>query len=658
MPRLLLVLCAGLTFLPQARPANSTVYIPDPFSSITAFNTKTWQQDGSVLPGGGNAFVLSQDGNTFYTAQSGCLIGCASVGYLKAIDRLTGRTLHTYQTEYAIWGGLAVLPNQSEIYVGTCSVVLYNGCVGGYVEVLDAASERSLAVISMGSDQVTQIAAAPNGATVYVTHFYNVPVCCPSLTPAVPPSARATSPAGTIGANQLTAIDVASLQVGASLGVSAENPLAVAITPDGQHAYFLAMEPYVSLGTVYGVNLADMTLEATIPLRASALPGASIAMSPDGSTLAAGAGGVMFIDTAKARVFRRVQGVAGPVISLDLAGNAYLVGNGIAIVNAWTGRVTSEIPDRSIQSAVFSPDGERIYLLSGNACAVAALEEAAVPRLLGIGYPPMWLAVSPDGQTLYSAEWEGGLWAVSTATGRATGRVLEDMYYVAAVAVSPDGNTLYVAVLESYDSPNTLMIVDAATGALVNTISLPACVSGTGDAIAITPAGDQVYVMGCGTTSVVNTATQTIAAEISGANGAAVAVSPTGNAVYMSTGGAAIDIVDPNTNEVTGSIPITASAIAFSPDGGKAYVISTQNSEPGVAVVDTSTLAVTGFVPGIVPLPVCGAYGCTGTGAGEGLAVTPDGNFIFVAGTPGAVIDTQTLNIVRQFNSGGPIVIH
>jgi YVTN family beta-propeller protein len=110
------------------------------------------------------------------------------------------------------------------------------------------------------------------------------------------------------------------------------------------------------------------------------------------------------------------------------------------------------------------------------------------------------------------------------------------------------------------------------------------------------------------------------------------------------------------TNSVTGTIPISASSIAFSPDGATAYVAGVQNNVSGVAVVDTSTLAVTTFIPGINPLGWCAVNGCEG--AGEGIAVTPDGNFVYAGGTPGALIDAQTLAVVAPFTSGGPIVIH
>jgi hypothetical protein len=86
--------------------------------------------------------------------------------------------------------------------------------------------------------------------------------------------------------------------------------------------------------------------------------------------------------------------------------------------------------------------------------------------------------------------------------------------------------------------------------------------------------------------------------------------------------------------------------------------MSNQNSQSRVAVLETSTLAVTGFVPGISPFGVCGAHGCLGTGAGEGLAGTPDGGVLYAAGSPGGIIDTQALTIGKQFQFGGPVVVH
>jgi DNA-binding beta-propeller fold protein YncE len=107
--------------VPQARPASATLYIPVPYSTISPVNTSTWQLEDAIPAGGSGTFVLSPDGTTFYAAEFGSLYGPPTLGYILAIDRATGKTLRSYHTQYPIWGGLALLPDQSQIYVDTCS---------------------------------------------------------------------------------------------------------------------------------------------------------------------------------------------------------------------------------------------------------------------------------------------------------------------------------------------------------------------------------------------------------------------------------------------------------------------------------------------------------------------------------------------------------
>jgi hypothetical protein len=88
--------------------------------------------------------------------------------------------------------------------------------------------------------------------------------------------------------------------------------------------------------------------------------------------------------------------------------------------------------------------------------------------------------------------------------------------------------------------------------------------------------------------------------------------------------------------------------------------VSTRNE---VAVLDTSTLAITGFIPNVF------------ANAGEGLALSPDGGRLYLGGqvpsallgTPypppsGAMIDTQSLQVIGVFPAGdefgAPIVVH
>jgi len=663
MTRFVLILCAGLLLVCPARPGNSTAYIPVPFSTITPFNTSTWQP-GEVIPAASaNTFVLSADGATIYAVEHSSVVGCApgcTLGHVLEIDRTTGKTLHSFQTRYPIWGGLAVLPNQSQIYVDTCSSTMDGfTCQGGTVEVLDVASGQDLAFIPMAGDQISQIVASPDGTAVYVTHYGNDPPCNACFVRA------AASQTGPSASGALTLIDVATLQVKGSYNPEGYGGGAFALSPDGHKGYLLATYIFMEVGgnggVIYEIDLAQMSLAATLST-ASFCGFGSMGVSPDGARLAVASdcgypysNGLMFFDTATGLLTQTVANESGTVMQVTSAGDAYIQNGEIDIVNATTGNVTAELTERSIGAAAFLPGGTQIYLLSASASAVEALQSAATPKLLNIGSPPMWLAVSPDGQTLYSAAYIGGLWAISTSTGQVVWQTLQGVNWLSAVAASPDGQTLYVVEYQ----PNALIIVDAATGAVENTLPLPGICYGQnpGEAIAITPSGNQVFAMACGFAWMIDTKTQTVIGTTQRSEGAAVAVNPSGTAVYISTG-SAIEIVDPTTDKFTGTIPISASAIAFSPDGTKAYVMSTLNGQSGVAVVDTSALAVSGFVPGISPFGACGEHGCSGEGAGEGLAVASDGQLVFAAGTPGAIIDAQTLTIEQQVQFGGPVVVH
>jgi sugar lactone lactonase YvrE len=651
-----MIFCACCLFIAQARPADYTLYSPVTFSTITAFNTSTWQPSKTIPAVNSGNFVLSADGNTFYASVS-------SENRVVAIDRTSGSVLHVYTLTYPLAAGLAILPNQSQLYVGTCASYLGSvGCVGGEVEVFDVTSEHHLAILSMGSDQITQIVAAPNGAAVYVTHFYAPDQYGGDVRPAAVTPDQASVPSET-----LTAIDVATLQVGASAGVFQMAPMSVAISQDSSSAFLLAAQDLIWGPSVYAVDLADMTITATLPIGmcVNLFGGVNIALSPDGSTLATAsncpsgyANALEFIDTATLSVTQTVANFAGGVIALDSSNNAYVSEGSTVYVDSQTGAVTTLINGRSGTSA-FSPDAAQLYILFGSGGAVLSEGAPSSPHLLNIANAPMWMAVSPNGQTLYSSGYTGGIVAVDTQTGQVTGQMLQTSNWLGAIAVSADGATLYVIEIEGYRQPYQLQVLDASSGTIVNSIALPIC-EGTnpGEAIAITPDGGEVYAMECGVTTVYDTKTMNSLGTISGAAGAAVAANPKGKAVYVSTGGNVIDVIDPATVAITATIPISANAIVFSPDGGTAYVESTQNSVNGVAVVDTASLAVTGFVPGINPLPIWGQSGDTGTGGGEALAITPDGKYLYAAGTPGSVIDTQTLQIVGQFDSNGPIVVH
>lgn len=634
--------------------ASSTVYMPFPPAIIVPVSTSSFAAGPMIATNQCCSAVLSADGQTFYTAG----------GAIAAVDRVSGKTLHTYTTKYPIWGSapLAIAPDQSKIYVGTCSSSVDGAtCQGGNVEVLDVASGNNLAAISMGQDQVYEIQAAPNGKTVYAVHLYNFSSGDGVNRPGVSADASGGPPS-----NALTAINVASLKIGASFGTSPQPsglPIeAMAITPNSLTAFVLGYD-YPSQA-LWQVDLASMTATATLvpPPAIYQEYGGSMAISRNGATLAVlfSDSELVFFDTANASVSSSVQNVPGGIIGFSPDASLLYLQNGqdIDTLTVSTGSVNTQQTFENIARVLLSPDGSQMYWIIGSDPAIEAVQEGATtPSEVYLADGPFsWLAVSPDGGTVYSTGFNGGIWATSTANGKATVE-LEGQAGIVAIGVSTDGSTLFALVgdiLGQIPNPR-MMFVNASTGAVETTVDMPACTTSyySQGSIAVSPDGKDVYAMYCGPTAVFDTATQSLTATINGTNVGTLALSPKGHLLFASSGGAenspstSISVIDTATRKLVGTIPLATAAMAFSPDGAQAYIGTSENNVAGVAVVDTSILAVTDFVPGVVP-----GY------SPESIAVTPDGKLVYVGGPNGGVIDAKTLQVVENFKPGSPIAIH
>src|ERR1039457_5974186 len=153
MFRILLILCAGMMVLPQAPAANSTIYSTFPYSTVVPISAMTFKPVGLIpLRVAANTLVLSADGRTFYSIDS----NSTAKNQVFALEVAIGKTLRGYQTKNPIWCPypLSVAPNQSQIYVSTCSSSIDGStCEGGNVEVLDVASGLDLAVISRSEER-------------------------------------------------------------------------------------------------------------------------------------------------------------------------------------------------------------------------------------------------------------------------------------------------------------------------------------------------------------------------------------------------------------------------------------------------------------------------------------------------------------------------
>ena len=230
----------------------------------------------------------------------------------------------------------------------------------------------------------------------------------------------------------------------------------------------------------------------------------------------------------------------------------------------------------------------------------------------GSGSDPFALAATPDGTSVYVADFSGSIDQYTVgADGSLSAKTpasLPDDNGPWNIAVSPDGKSAYVAN-NSTDGPNGVSQYDiAADGTL--TAKTPATVAAGASpwAVVVSPDGKSAYVSnsGDGTVSQYNVA----------ANGTLTPKSP-----------ATVDV-----GSGSGSQP---NELAISPDGKNVYVVAANDS--AVAQFDVGA--------GGLLSPKSPAEVTTGTGTSpEGIVVNPDGTSVYVGD-----FDTGTIS---QFDVG------
>jgi YVTN family beta-propeller protein len=194
------------------------------------------------------------------------------------------------------------------------------------------------------------------------------------------------------------------------------------------------------------------------------------------------------------------------------------------------------------------------------------------------------------------------------------------------VAVARDGSRAYV----TNGNSDSISVIDTSSDVVAATIP----VGDAPSAVAVTPDGTRLYVMTAGgVVEVVDAAVGTVVASIAIGSTGGLAVSPDGARVYVAAG--LVHVVDTATNMVVNAfaaeaaaiadVSNTASSVAFSPDGTRAYVgVTTFNmigggfsAGGGIVLVDTASESVAGTI-NLFSLP----------GA---IALTPDGSRAYVA---------------------------
>jgi DNA-binding beta-propeller fold protein YncE len=290
---------------------------------------------------------------------------------------------------------------------------------------------------------------------------------------------------------------------------------------------------------------------------------------------------------------------------------------------------------------------------SGLAAARYAVGWWAGPRSIGVGTQGAdALAVSPDGKTLYAANWDGdgdsgGITVVDVATGRA-GRRIDTGGPVVKLAMMPGGRALY-ALVQTGDNGDRVVRIGLAAG---QSEERAAFRFGAADVVAA-PTGSLLYVLAG--TSRVSTAVIPVDAD-SGREGKAVqvpadaqamAISPDGRMLYIGTGNAdgkgpgEVISVDTSSGGTAGKpvrFPHPVIGLAVSPGGGRLFGLSSDyRCSDGGACGGRCDLVGIGITNGA-------ALGTSRLDSGcDQIEVAPDGRRLFVLSTDNSLVAANAL---------------
>lgn len=235
----------------------------------------------------------------------------------------------------------------------------------------------------------------------------------------------------------------------------------------------------------------------------------------------------------------------------------------------------------------------------------------------------------------------------------------------AGLAITPDNNFAYVANNNNYSIPNgdTVSVLNLKTNTLEKTISNVAF--NEPYTITINAAGTKAYVTNSNSTtiSIIDIATNIVVGTIRGFDGpSGMVITPAQDRAYVnnyggpegvqSGNGKTVRVVDLNTNTIIGA-PIVVgqapAALAITPNGEFVYVINYVDGNRGtgtISVIRTSDNTVVKTIPGF-----SGPFG---------IAITPDGRYAYVTnfgsnnfapiGTTVSVVDLRTNKVVKTIN--------
>ena len=277
--------------------------------------------------------------------------------------------------------------------------------------------------------------------------------------------------------------------------------------------------------------------------------------------------------------------VTGPTTTWVLSGE----GNLYAIPNSTKLRSKKILLPGGRQFMVITPNGKTIYVSGDEPNAVIPVSAAThkVGKPIEFGREvPMEMLITPNGKTVYVLPDGGGeIIPISTATNTLekpirAGQGIGGPYQM---AITPNGKTLY-AVSSKLPFSGTSYVIPIATA--TNKPGRPIKIrDGATIAVLMNPDGKTVYAFAQSSTGVevipIATATNTPGKPVSVSGNAPLAITPNGQILYAVkysiktvTSGVIPFVTATNTSEKQIKIDGWPFAMAVTPDGDTAYVVS------------------------------------------------------------------------------------
>ncbi len=246
--------------------------------------------------------------------------------------------------------------------------------------------------------------------------------------------------------------------------------------------------------------------------------------------------------------------------------------------------VSSEPLDQDVRWVDVRPDGSAVYVTGDANVFVIDPDNGTVTATIPTAGPSRDVAVHPGGSLVYVAD--ANLSVIETA-----GHTVDETIPIAgtpySMTLNPYGTELYVATVGGM-----VEVLDVTSLDIVASID----VGGSPKMVAFAPDGQTAYVTNTsdeeGQVTVVNSVTHEIVTRITiGGSPYGVAISPDGTEAYAAEGLDGIAVIDTSAHSVTGTIPVMAIDVAFTPDGS--HAVATQWETGEVMLIDTASQQVT-----------------------------------------------------------------